>query len=229
MSRSARENASSFCAAALVRSACSKAALRRAAYQRSRSLRASALIAASLLYSRGCCAAGAGMAAGSAMPSFFHAAKIVQATSGCGKEEAFAAVRESVASGAALRKLAEIVSAQGGDGKEVYGAFPLAEGRHIIRAAEEGYVQMSALALGRACAALGGGRAREGDTIDHTVGILLKKREGSLVQKGEPLAEVCHNGNAEEGIALAESAFCVSDKKIKCRPLVYAFFGGERR
>ena len=161
--------------------------------------------------------------------SFFHAAKIVQATSGCGKEEAFAAVRESVASGAALRKLAEIVSAQGGDGKEVYGAFPLADGRHIIRAAEEGDVQMSALALGRACAALGGGRAREGDTIDHTVGILLKKREGSLVQKGEPLAEVCHNGNAEEGIALAESAFCVSDKKIKCRPLVYAFFGGERR
>ena len=127
----------------------------------------------------------------------------------------------------AARSSGVSTSAQGGDGKEVYGAFPLAEGRHIIRAAEEGYVQMSALALGRACAALGGGRAREGDPVDHAVGILLKKRQGDLVRRGEALAEAYTRGGAEEGIALAEGAFALSDQKIKDRPLVFATIGGK--
>ncbi len=161
--------------------------------------------------------------------SLFHAAKILQAANGCSKEESIEAVHECVRSGAALKKLAEIVSAQGGDGRQVYGNFPLAKNVFCVEAKEEGWVDVSALALGRACAALGGGREREGEGVDHAVGILLKKRRGDHAEKGETLAEVYYNRDQGEGLALAESAFTVSDKKIRRRPLVRAFFGGERR
>lgn len=131
-------------------------------------------------------------------------------------------------SGAALKKLSEIVAAQGGCAGDVYKTLPLAKNVYEVRAPESGYVQVSALALGRACAEIGGGRAKEGDEIDHAAGIILKKRQGERAEKGEPLAEIYYNGALKEGGALAESAFRIGDKKIQERPLVYTFVGGKR-
>ena len=159
--------------------------------------------------------------------SLFHAAKILQAAEGIGEEEAASRAANAIDSGAAIRKFGEIIAAQGGNAGDVYKTLPMSDTVHTLRAKEDGYVRISALALGRACAALGGGRAKEGDAIDHGAGILLKVRQGARVKKGAVLAEAYCSKSGEEGFALAESAFAFSPKKIKDRPLVYAFIGGK--
>ncbi len=159
--------------------------------------------------------------------SLDHAARILAAAERIPLEEAEGRAYGALRSGAALKKLGEIVAAQGGRAEDVLSPLPMAEHKVVVRAAGDGYLRISALALGRACAALGGGRAREGDPVDHAVGILLKKRQGDLVRRGEALAEAYTRGGAEEGIALAEGAFALSDQKIKDRPLVFATIGGK--
>ena len=161
--------------------------------------------------------------------SLFHAEKLLQAAEGVSAAEAEARVRESVRSGRALDKLGEIVAAQGGRAEDVYKTLPMAKNKRTVFARKSGRLQVFALALGRACAALGGGRTHEGGGIDHAAGILLKKRQGAYVKEGEPLAEIYSSADVEEGAALAESAFCISEKKIKDRPLVYAFIGGKEQ
>lgn len=159
--------------------------------------------------------------------SLDHAARILAAAERIPLEEAEGRAYGALRSGAALKKLGEIVAAQGGRAEDVLSPLPMAEHKVVVRAAGDGYLRISALALGRACAALGGGRAKEGDPVDHAVGILLKKRQGDLVRRGEALAEAYTRGGAEEGIALAEGAFALSDQKIKDRPLVLATIGGK--
>lgn len=161
--------------------------------------------------------------------SLFHAEKLLQAAEGVSAAEAEARVRESVRSGRALDKLGEIVAAQGGRAEDVYKTLPMAKNKRTVFARKSGRLQVFALALGRACAALGGGRTHEGGGIDHAAGILLKKRQGDYVKEGEPLAEIYSSADVEEGAALAESAFGISEKKIKDRPLVYAFIGGKEQ
>ena len=117
----------------------------------------------------------------------------------------------------------------GGRAEDVYKTLPMAKNKRTVFARKSGRLQVFALALGRACAALGGGRTHEGGEIDHAAGILLKKRQGAYVKEGEPLAEIYSSADVEEGAALAESAFGISEKKIKDRPLVYAFIGGKEQ
>lgn len=161
--------------------------------------------------------------------SLFFGAKIASLAFGVREEEALRMAEETISSGRALQKLAQIVEAQGGNARDVFDEtrLPLAQSRHLVRAAKSGYLKISALALGRACAAAGGGRRREGDAIDHTVGILLKKREGEFVRAGETLAEVCADAGAESAFALAESAFTVGETPCGQSPLIYRFIGEE--
>ena len=87
-------------------------------------------------------------------------------------------------------------------------------------------MNVSALALGRACCALGGGRTKENGAIDHTVAVLLKKRAGERAEKGEPLAEIYYQKQDRDAFALAEGAFSLQEN-YRARPLVYAFIGEE--
>lgn len=156
--------------------------------------------------------------------SFFHCTKLACAALGIAEEEARRRVEACVRSGAALEKFGQIIAAQGGNAEDVYKSLPLAKNSFVIKAASDGYLHLSALALGKACAALGGGRTKEGDSVDHTVGILLGKREGAYVKKGDVLAELRYARAPEEGIALAQNAFRIGDK-IEKHPLIYAFVG----
>lgn len=160
--------------------------------------------------------------------SFFHCVKLAQAALGIAEEEASRRVEACVRSGAALEKLGQIVQAQGGRAEDVYKELPLAKNSCEIVAKKDGYLHISALALGKSCAALGGGRTKEGESVDHSVAVLLKKREGDLVKKGETLAELRYADKLREAAQFAEGAFDCSDKKIEKHPLVYAFVGGER-
>ena len=159
--------------------------------------------------------------------SLFHCAKILQYARGVSEEEGLRAAQECVVSGKALDQLAAIVRAQGGDARAVYDEtlLPLAEGRQKIVAELAGYVYPNALELGKACAELGGGRNVEGESIDHTVGLILRKRAGEFVERGETLAEIYYNGiqpSPEVG-----RAFIIKERYEPLPPLVHEIIQAE--
>ncbi len=154
--------------------------------------------------------------------SLDHSARLLRLALGISAKEAEERVKGAVASGAALQKLRELVAAQGGDARAAddFSLLPLAPRRAIIRAPRDGFVQVHALPLGRACVLLGGGRQREGDLVDHGVALHLLCRTGRRVRAGEPLLEVFHRGDAQEALDLAAEGFSVGEMPA-VQPLIY--------
>lgn len=159
--------------------------------------------------------------------SLFHAALLYRMATGASKEEAETAVRGAIRSGAAFKKFAQMAEAQGGDVRalEDLSLLPLAAHRSLITTPAAGVLDIDALALGRACALLGGGRQRPGQAIDHTVGFILKKRAGERVAAGEAVAEMYYNSENGEAFSLARGAFRTAET-FTPRPLIYAVTGG---
>ena len=73
---------------------------------------------------------------------------------------------------------------------------------------------------------MGGGWQKEGDEIDHTVAILLKRRAGDFVREGEAVAEVYYNREDKDALALARGAF-ETVQTYEPQPLVYSYIGEE--
>ncbi len=110
--------------------------------------------------------------------------------------------------GRAFSKLCQIVAAQGGNPEALIDAelLPKARGTLEVRAPSAGFVQaLDAEAVGLAAVALGAGRARVEDGVDHGVGILVRKKLGDRVDAGEPLCTL-HWGDrgAERPDSVAE-------------------------
>lgn len=102
-------------------------------------------------------------------------------------------LEEKLTDGSALRKLAEFVAAQGGNSAAVYDPclLPTAPVISELCSPKEGYVTgLMAEGVGMTCIALGGGRQTKDSVIDLSVGIVLKKKIGNFVKKGECLAEI---------------------------------------
>jgi len=132
---------------------------------------------------------------------------------------------EAIASGKALRKLEEIIVAQGGD-KRVLSDFtrlPQAPHRASFPAARDGIVQqVEPRAVGYGVIALGGGRTNMEDKVDPSVGYVLTAKPGDRVTKGQPLATI-HARTAADlqagAKALAE-AITIGDGDAEPLPLV---------
>ena len=160
--------------------------------------------------------------------SLFLAEKLLAQAFSLPGKEARARVEETIASGAALKKLAEIVAAQGGDARAVYDAslLPLAPREAVLRAEEDGVLRVAARKLGEACLLLGGGRQHAEDAIDHTVGIVLTRRDGDPVRAGEEIARVYCRGEAAEALGRARSAFSYL-REYRPEKLVYDYIEAE--
>lgn len=160
--------------------------------------------------------------------SLFLAEKLLAQAFSLPEKEARARVEETIASGAALKKLAEIVAAQGGDARAVYDAslLPLAPREAVLRAEEDGVLRVAARKLGEACLLLGGGRQHAEDAIDHTVGIVLTRRDGDPVRAGEEIARVYCRGEAAEALGRARSAFSYL-REYRPEKLVYDYIEAE--
>ena len=160
--------------------------------------------------------------------SLFLAEKLLAQAFSLPEREARARVEETIASGAALKKLAEIVAAQGGDARAVYDAsrLPLAPREAVLRAEEGGVLRVAARKLGEACLLLGGGRQHAEDAIDHTVGIVLTRRDGDPVRAGEEIARVYCRGEAAEALGRARSAFSYL-REYRPEKLVYDYIEAE--
>jgi len=94
-------------------------------------------------------------------------------------------------SGKAYDKFIEMVKAQ--DGNTSYlldlGSYPPSKIKQQIRSRQAGYVAgLDALKIGQAAVRLGAGRTVIEDQIDHGAGIILNKKMGDQVEKGELLA-----------------------------------------
>jgi pyrimidine-nucleoside phosphorylase len=141
------------------------------------------------------------------------------------EQEAPPAVREAVSSGRALDKMRTMVEWQGGDTRIIddYSRLPGAKGRHPVNAAQAGYVTtMRADLIGRASKALGAGRQRIEDGIDHGAGVLIARKPGDQVSAGDVILELLYNDDRglAEAASLANAAITVSRTPPALRPLV---------
>lgn len=89
-----------------------------------------------------------------------------------------------LASGAGREALARMVAAQGGD---LEAPRPLASVSEVTAPRDGHVAAIDAEALGLAVIELGGGRKRQGDAIDHAVGLEMAVRLGERVERGQPL------------------------------------------
>lgn len=129
-------------------------------------------------------------------------------------------------SGRGLNKLIEMVEAQGGDSSCIRQPVKLPRAAKILPlpAPRSGYVQhIEALEVGVAASLLGAGRQTKEDRIDLAVGVVLRKKVGSRVEAGEPLAEL--HVNDERNLAEARKrllgAFRIGEEPVPPRPLLY--------
>jgi pyrimidine-nucleoside phosphorylase len=133
-------------------------------------------------------------------------------------------LRRHLTDGSALRKFAELISAQGGDPRvtENPALLPSAPVRQPVPAVAPGYVaRADALEIALAGKALGAGRDRKDAPIDLAVGVVLAKKIGDRVQAGEPLA-VIHARSADDAANVAgrvAAAFTVAERALP-RPLL---------
>jgi pyrimidine-nucleoside phosphorylase/thymidine phosphorylase len=110
-----------------------------------------------------------------------------------------------------------LIERQGGNPRvaDDYSLLPSAPDRELFRAARSGYVTaMHAEAIGRASHALGAGRSRVGDAIDHGVGIVVRMKPGDAVRADDALLELHHRGgrNLEAALALCRDAIAIGDE-----------------
>lgn len=107
--------------------------------------------------------------------------------------------------GTAWRKFVAMVEAQGGDATalerltEIHRApiirdFPAPHAGRLAK--------LDAGGIGRACVALGAGRAKATDTIDFAVGCNRIRKVGAQVERGEPLLQIHARDEATYAIAL---------------------------
>lgn len=150
---------------------------------------------------------------------------VVAAGKATDKEEARAKLEEVIASGSALEKLAEFVEAQGGKKEEVYdtGLLPKAKYIEEILSEEEGYISgIVCDEIGICSLILGGGRETKESEIDLSVGLILHKKKGDYVKKGESLATI--HANDLEKLEVAKkrflAAYIFTDKEFKPEPLI---------
>lgn len=123
-------------------------------------------------------------------------------------EEARKMLVKVLEDGSALDKLAEFVDAQGGDRELVYHpeGLPKASLVEEIASPVDGYIEHIVCdEIGICSLILGGGRETKESEIDLSVGLVLSKKVGDYVKKGETLATI--HANDLEKLRLAKERF----------------------
>ena len=138
----------------------------------------------------------------------------------------------ALSSGAALKRLGNMIAAQGGDASVIEDPekLTLSTTRREVRAARNGFVaSIDAEGIGLASQHTGAGRTVKEDSIDPGAGILLAKKVGDHVNKGDLLATVYAGSRkkAENGAAEAEKAFRIERDRPEIPQLVIDVLRGK--
>jgi pyrimidine-nucleoside phosphorylase len=144
---------------------------------------------------------------------------------GASEADAEPTVRRALESGKGLDRLRALIAQQSGDVGVIddYRRLPGARYRRSLTADRAGFVsRIDAESIGRASMALGAGRARVEDTIDHGAGVLMHCKPGDSVGAGDTVLELLYNDDRglDGAIALARDAIALDDSRPGVRPLV---------
>lgn len=153
------------------------------------------------------------------------AAKLLQLSGKGTHDECVALAESKIGDGSALKKLAEMVKIQGGDERYIYDTslFKKAECSFEVHAPESGYItSMETEEIGSVCVILGAGRQTKDDVIDHSAGIILEKKTGMKVNKGDVIATLYASDDTlfEPASAKFLSAVTIGNNKPQERPPV---------
>jgi len=134
---------------------------------------------------------------------------------------------ETINNRTALEKMAEFISAQGGNADFVYNPNLLktASIKYDVKSPADGYVsEIKTDEVGMASLLLGGGRITKDSRIDLSVGIIIHKKLGDKVSKGETLATLYANDDEKRKEAKERllNAYTISKSKAKKPPYVYS-------
>jgi len=137
-------------------------------------------------------------------------------------------VKESVYSGKALEKFAEMVKRQGGDERIIddYSLFGKAEIIYDVLSDTDGYIEsIKTDALGTSAAILGAGRETKESSIDFSAGIIIKKKTGMRIRKGDVIATLYTNDKERiaEAQNILKNSIRYSDREPPVRPLILAY------
>ena len=141
-------------------------------------------------------------------------------------DEAVSMVNDTLNSGKAFQKIKEWISAQGGNTDYIDNTdlFKKAEYSFDILAESDGYItSMDTEKIGLTSVILGAGRASKEDSIDFSAGIMIYKKTGEEIRKGEKIATLFTNNNAslDDAVKMYNSLISVSSKKPETKPLIY--------
>lgn len=142
-------------------------------------------------------------------------------------DEARSRLLTTIEDGSALKKLSEMVAAQGGRAEDVYDETALPTAKIKIEAAAEasGYVKrIEAEKVGLTAMHLGGGRATKESEIDLSVGLVLHKKVGDYVEKGESLATIfaADEDKAAEAAEMLRACYTMTDEPVERPPFIKA-------
>src|SRR5947209_1658901 len=158
---------------------------------------------------------------------YHEAAELLVMTGSAGSfSEAESRVERAVRSGAAVAKLAEVISAQGGNAQQIEQPqlLPAAPVRSMLDAPRSGYIEgIQSEQIGLVSMQLGAGRFKKGEQIDHRTGLVLQAKVGEYRKAGEPLVEIHAHTDTEASSVRDALLACYSwsDAPATVGPLVY--------
>lgn len=154
------------------------------------------------------------------------AAQMLCMVTGEDEKACYAMAKDAIDDGSALNKLCEMISAQGGNAGVVDDFSLFKQPKHTVEISSEreGYIEHTdAEKIGLASVILGAGREKKGDPIDSSAGIVLKKKTGDRVEKGDTLAIFYTDDESKIKEAKREffEAFTFGNKKPPAQKLIY--------
>ncbi len=147
------------------------------------------------------------------------AALVVAGKKAANVEEAKQLLQHQIDNRQGLDTLAKLIHAQGGDERYIYhpDLFPKAKYHYEVKLNSTGFVHhIDALAIGHAAMLLGAGRAKIGDQIDHSVGIVLAKKVNDYVEANETIAHVYANQeNINDALLMVQNAYTLGQNQVE--------------
>ena len=146
-----------------------------------------------------------------------------------GKSPTLSAARNLLASlldnGTALKKLIELINAQGGNDAFIHDPtlLPRAKYSATLFSSQEGFIiNVDAAQIGQTAMFLGAGREKKGDAVDVSAGLILHVRVGDYVNRYEPLAELYTNSEPKLPLALdmVQQSLKIGKTKTTASPLI---------
>lgn len=147
-------------------------------------------------------------------------------------EEGMKLCHAAIWSGRAYEKFLHVVTCQGGDVtflRELH-RYPQPRYSAVIQAGQDGIVSgFDTLKIGTVATLLGAGRTKVTDAVDPNAGIVLEKKIGASVSRGDTLATAHTDREGVLDVAVREllSAIQIGQQKVVGGPVIHAYVDAQ--